>query len=44
MKVSKRKEQVRKEKTAKGFKVQSSVRAGYGYNSRDSYGSPYGTY
>jgi len=44
MKISKRKEQVRKQKAAKGFKVQTNVRAGTGFNSRDSYGSPYGVY
>ena len=46
MKNAKRKEQLRSSKSSKGFKVQTSIRAGLrgSYNSRDSYGSEYGTY
>lgn len=32
-----------KPQTVKGFKVKSNVKAG-AYNSRDTYGSSYGTY
>lgn len=44
MKSIKRKEQIRTNKSAKGFKLQSNVRAGVGYNNRDTYGTPYGTF
>jgi len=46
MKDVKRNAQVRSVKAAKGFKVKTNVRAGLrgSYNSRDTYGSEYGTY